>query len=124
MRDDPVRYRNVSPELREVARSHRKQMTGAEQVLWNALRRGQLDGVRFRKQHPFEKFIFDFYCAEHWLILEVDGSIHDDADVAAHDREREVYLKNRGFTLLRFRNEEVTDRLSDVLARIQATLSR
>jgi very-short-patch-repair endonuclease len=112
------RARGVTNEIRDNARALRKRMTPAEEILWEALRRGRLQDLRFRKQHPFETFIFDFYCAEHKLIVEVDGSIHNTPDVAGHDVERDAYLHARGFRILRFRNIQVRQDLASVQAAI------
>jgi type I restriction enzyme R subunit len=54
----------------------RGQMTYAEEKLWQRLRAHRLDGLKFRRQHPLGPFIADFYCAEHRLVIEIDGDIH------------------------------------------------
>ena len=60
-----------------LARSFRRVSTGAEAALWKVLRGRRLGGLKFRRQHPVDGFMVDFYCAERRLIVEVDGSIHD-----------------------------------------------
>jgi len=65
-------------------------------------------GLKFRRQQVIDGFIVDFYCAEHGLVIEVDGGVHDDAAVAAYDRERALVLKCRSLKLLRVKNEEVS----------------
>jgi very-short-patch-repair endonuclease len=59
------------------ARELRQEGTEAEKLLWNALRGKRLDGLKFRRQHPYENTILDFFCVEHQLVIELDGSIHD-----------------------------------------------
>src|SRR5689334_9134822 len=59
------------------AQQLRQDHTAAEAMLWSRLRNHQLDGFRFRRQHPIGRFIVDFCCAEQRLILEIDGSVHD-----------------------------------------------
>lgn len=66
----------ASPKIFQRATELRKNMTEAERILWSALRRKQLSGKRFRRQHPIETFIVDFYCHEARLVIEVDGGIH------------------------------------------------
>ena len=54
----------------------RKEMTEAEKALWNILRRRQICGLKFRRQHPFNGYILDFVCLEGKLVIEVDGGQH------------------------------------------------
>jgi very-short-patch-repair endonuclease len=92
-------------------------MTPAEHVLWQALRGGATDGLRFRKQHPVGRFVLDFYCAARKLAVEVDGGIHDEQRDL--DAERTAALALRGIRVIRFRNEEVLGNLGDVVERIR-----
>jgi very-short-patch-repair endonuclease len=110
------KLRNVSTELRNTARALRHTMTPAEATLWEAIQDNKLAGLKFRRQHPLEKFILDFYCALHRLVIEVDGPIHDEQQ--EHDAERTQILESLGYRVLRFRNEEVLHNLPDVLKRI------
>src|SRR5688500_5946222 len=93
--------------LFEYARDLRKNETSAEDLLWRNLRDRKLDGLKFRRQHPLDKFIADFYCHEKRLVIEVDGSVHDSRDAKESDEGRTYELKELGITVLRFRNEEV-----------------
>jgi very-short-patch-repair endonuclease len=61
------------------ARALRRKMSLPEVVLWQALRRGQVAGLRFRRQHPIGPYILDFYCLSARLAIEVDGFAHDNA---------------------------------------------
>jgi very-short-patch-repair endonuclease len=119
MPERPQGVRNVSPELRAVARQHRDHLTPAEARLWEAIRNKQLEGLRFRRQHAVETFIFDFYCPACKLVLEVDGSVHDSPDAKEHDAERDVWVQAHGYRVLRIRNEEVFEDLPKVLALIR-----
>ncbi len=76
-------------------------MTLPEVVLWAALRRERVDGLRFRRQHPVGPFVLDFYCAEARLAVEVDGSAHDGPTASARDAERDAWLAARGIRTLR-----------------------
>ena len=93
-------------------------MTPAEQILWERLRAKWFHGLSFRRQHPIGPFILDFWCSACQLVIEVDGAIHDDVEQAQHDYLRSERLRAYGYTILRFRNEEVLAELPSVLARI------
>ena len=83
------------------ARTLRRQMTLPEVVLWQALRQGNLAGLRFRRQHPIGPYILDFYCAAARLAVEVDGMAHDAAAGTQHDERRDAWLAERGVKVLR-----------------------
>ncbi|MCH8831601.1 MAG: DUF559 domain-containing protein [Chloroflexi bacterium] len=74
------------------ARRLRTNSTGAEVVLWAVLRNRKLEGAKFRRQHPLGRYIADFYCHEALLVVELDGSVHDDAPQAEYDavRQKEI----------------------------------
>lgn len=78
----------ASKPIKQAARELRRTLTPAERRLWSALRRRQIDGLRFRRQHPIERFIVDFCCVEKRLVIEVDGEVHrftEDYDRARQD---------------------------------------
>ena len=112
--------RGATLEIERRARELRRQMTPAEKKLWQAIRRKQVDGLRFRAQHPVGRFILDFYCPEHKLVIEVDGSIHEDN--RERDAERTACLAAFGYTVLRVKNDEIEDDLSAVLKVIRDTI--
>lgn len=76
-------------------------MTYSEVSLWALLRRKGVQGLHFRKQHPFGRFVLDFYCAEIRLAVEVDGGIHDLPANRAKDIERDAWLAERHVRVLR-----------------------
>ncbi|WP_193368427.1 endonuclease domain-containing protein [Pelagibius marinus] len=100
------------------ARQLRGNMTEAEQRLWSALRRRQLDGLRFRRQVPLGRFIVDFACYEARVVVELDGGQH--AESEAEDAMRTRWLEDRGFRVLRFWNDEVFGNLEGLLEAIRA----
>ena len=110
------RIRGTNPEVEQAARDLRKNLTPAEECLWQALKNKQLNGLRFRSQHPVGRFILDFYCASCKLVVEVDGSIHDDRQ--DYDLDRTKVLENHEYFVLRFTNDEVLGDLDTVLAKI------
>ncbi|KAG1702939.1 hypothetical protein GQR58_004423 [Nymphon striatum] len=89
----------------------RKNPTDAEAILWNILRGKRLEGMRFRRQHPIETYIVDFICLEEKLIIEVDGSQHANN---VYDEKRDAMLKQSGFTVLRFWNDEIIQNSDDM----------
>jgi very-short-patch-repair endonuclease len=86
-------------------RTLRRQMTEAEQALWKVLRNRQVEGLKFRRQHPFGDYILDFVCLENRLVIEVDGGQHEQA--RKYDERRTQILQGAGFRVLRFWNTEV-----------------
>jgi len=90
----------------------RKNATDAERCLWQRLRGGQLAGVKFRRQHPFEGYVLDFVSLEKRLIVEVDGSQHLDSE---RDRVRDCQLRAAGFSILRFWDNQVLEETEAVV---------
>ncbi len=104
------------------ARQLRQAPTLAEERLWEQLRDRRVGGYRFRQQHPHGPFIFDLYCAEARLIVEVDGAVHLDPQQQQRDNTRDDMCRSQGLHILRISNDEVSLQLEAVLARILATL--
>jgi len=111
------RIRGTTPEIEQAAKRLRQNLTVAEARLWEALRNKQLQGLRFRCQHPVGNFILDFYCPARKLAIEVDGKIHDSQ--VEYDAERSSKLAEYGYTVLRFTNEQVINDLLQVLIEIK-----
>jgi very-short-patch-repair endonuclease len=91
----------ASPRTLANARRLRKQMSLPEVLLWAAIRRGQVDGLRFRRQHPLGGYVLDFYCDEARLAVEVDGAAHDNIARAARDEVRDAWLGAHRIRVLR-----------------------
>ena len=108
--------------LIERARQMRKESTNAEALLWVRLRKRQLDGLKFRRQHIIQNFIFDFYCPRVKLVIEIDGPVHDVQE--EYDQEREKILQELGYQMVRFKNSEVERNIDLVVARICDFCSR
>ena len=98
----------------------RRNATPAETELWRRLRRAQPGGLSFRRQHPIDRFLVDFYCADAKLVIEVDGPIH--LGLQRRDADRDRTLQAMGCTILRFSNDEVLQDVESVLQRIRAQL--
>lgn len=97
--------------LNEIAKNLRKNPTRAEMVLWEHIRNRQILGIKFRRQVPLNygdyRFIPDFCSFEKRIIIEVDGGIHNDPFVKEYDKIREDVLKNGGYRIVRFSNDEI-----------------
>lgn len=112
----------VAPVTAQAARILRNQGTPAELQLWHLLRDRQLEGFKFRRQHTWNQFVLDLYCAEAKVVIELDGAGHLNPEQQARDRERTRLLENRGLRILRFWNHEVLEDEPGVLARIATAL--
>jgi very-short-patch-repair endonuclease len=87
------------------ARALRCKMTVAEKKFWSLVRDNRF-GVKFRRQVPFGPYIVDFFCFSAKLVVELDGSQHDEAEGKEFDFHRDQFLKAHGLTVLRFSNKE------------------
>ena len=104
------------PLIRDTARRLRREQTEWEHNLWTRLRRRQLKGIKFRRQHPIGPFFADFFCPEAKLVIEIDGSQH--ADELARDESRTEFLRDAGYEVLRFWNHEIRSEIDTVVQRI------
>jgi very-short-patch-repair endonuclease len=114
-----VTGRNIPPlasKSRDSARDLRQRLTDAEQKLWFHLRAGRLNGLKFRRQHPFPPYVLDFYCSAEKLVVELDGSQHCEAV----DATRTDFLQRSGLRMLRFRDHDVLIQTDAVLDAILA----
>ena len=103
------------------AKALRRLPTAAEQRLWEVLRSRQLGGGKFRRQAPVGPYIVDFICPSAHLVVEIDGGQH--AAATEYDAKRARYLKEQGFRVIRFWNNDVLENLDGVLAEIQVALA-
>ncbi|WP_035293697.1 endonuclease domain-containing protein [Brevundimonas bacteroides] len=106
------------------ARALRRAQTPAEARLWQALRNGRLDGLKFRRQHSIGPYFADFACDALMLVIELDGGVHDDDDRDLKDQYRQRDIETLGWSVMRFPNAEVMARLPDVLDAIRAQVER
>ena len=113
---------NNSHLLIEKAKENRNNPTEAEAALWSQLSNKQLEGYKFRQQHLIGDFIVDFVCLSKKLVIEVDGGIHK--ETKEYDEERTKILADRGFEVLRFKNEEVLGDIDAVLEQVSNNLAQ
>jgi len=111
-------------ELEAFRKRLRNNSTSAEAFLWNYLKKGQLEGRKFRRQHSIKNFIVDFYCAKEKLIIELDGQIHFNPTAQEKDRKRDDLLEGYGLHVLRFENKMVFDCLDSVLKEISSCFKK
>ena len=103
------------------AKSMRKAMTDAELKLWNAVRAHRLMDLGFRRQFPIGNFIVDFACPQKRIIVELDGSQHNDSGALRYDMARTGFLEKSGWTVLRFANDDVLNDIDGVCQHIIIT---
>jgi very-short-patch-repair endonuclease len=106
--------------LTNKARSLRKNKTDVEQLVWKYLRNRQQYNYKFRRQFPIEPYIVDFACLELKLIIELDGGQH--ANRINYDDQRSSFLEQRGFKVIRFWNNDVTENTEGVLEAIRLAI--
>ena len=107
---------------RAAARKLRANTTPHERMLWRALKELPLEGTHFRRQAPIGPYVVDFLCPAKRLAIELDGGHHNDDDHARRDRERQHWLEQEGYRVVRFWNSEVTTDLAAVLERVYVEL--
>ena len=108
--------------MKNHVRELRQNSTDAERRLWNFLRAKRLKGYKFRRQHLIHPFIVDFICLEKRVIIELDGGQH--AEKSPYDEKRALFLESKGYTVLRFWNNEVFKETEVVLGEISRTLNK
>ncbi|MDP1739191.1 MAG: endonuclease domain-containing protein [Caulobacter sp.] len=93
----------------------RQAMSAPEVLLWTGLKDSNVDGLKFRRQHPIGPYVLDFYCPEADLAIEVDGQGHNHEIQAAKDERRDAWLEEQGIRTLRIPARAILGDLQDVL---------
>jgi very-short-patch-repair endonuclease len=104
--------KRVTNQTRQRAIQLRRNATTPEQLLWSILCRRQLGGLKFRRQHPIEPYIVDYYCAAINFLIELDGDSHDGRQ--SYDKQREEHLRKLGLKIFRVSNDDVIHNLEGV----------
>jgi very-short-patch-repair endonuclease len=112
-------HSNITPKTRERAKRLRRELTKAETAMWNMLRDLRPYGARFRRETPIGPYIADFAWLSARLVVEVDGDSHETDHGRKHDLQRDRFLVNQGFKVLRFDNDQVLDGPDYVFTEIQ-----
>lgn len=116
-------YYGYNKNLRQYAHDLRSNMTKAEACLWKyALRAGAMKGYTFRRQRPVLNYIADFMCKELMLVIEVDGYSHTLDAVIEKDKKKQADLEKAGFTVIRFKDDEVLTGIKSVTRAIEITV--
>ena len=115
---DSQSARHTHPAILSRARELRREMTPQEHKLWQRLRGKQLLGLRFRRQHPINRFILDFFCYEHKVAVEIDGDSHYQPDQQEYDQARTDWLVQHGIRVIRFTNRDLDANIEGVLGEI------
>ncbi|MBQ1665401.1 MAG: endonuclease domain-containing protein [Bacteroidaceae bacterium] len=112
---------DIYPTLKEYARRNRHEMTPSETLLWQHLRK-EISGFKFRRQHAIGDYIADFICVKRMLVIEVDGGYHNEPMQQQNDQMRTDYLESKGYTVIRFKNEEISNDLHTFIMKIKEIL--
>lgn len=113
---------DIYPLLKDFARKNRLNMTLAENVLWQHIRNNAL-GHKFLRQYIIGDFIVDFICRNEGLIIEVDGAYHSEPSKEEDDKMRDDILREHGYHVLRFSNNEILNNLNCVIDEIDKFLN-
>jgi len=123
MKENPLKpddmWKGATPKIFSNAMKLWENATKAEEILWMELRNNQLEGYKFRRQHPLNIYIVDFYCHKLKLVIEIDGGYHQTKEQKKLDTERTSVIEFQGLKVMRFTNEEVIFGVSDVLNKIK-----
>jgi dethiobiotin synthetase len=111
--------------LKDLARENRQKMTKAESKIWNEiLRNKQCLGFKFLRQRPISNYIVDFFAPELNLIIEIDGYSHHFEETYIKDIERENKLKELGFEIIRFNDDEVMNDFNNIIRVLELTIEK
>ena len=110
----------ASISIRGKAKELRTNMTESEIILWDHIRKRKLNGMHFRRQHPYGIYILDFYSYEANLAIEIDGPSH--LDQQEYDLDRTKDLESSGMKVIRFSNNDIKERIGWVLEQIKSYL--
>ncbi|CDZ69425.1 Hypothetical protein NGAL_HAMBI2610_10240 [Neorhizobium galegae bv. orientalis] len=102
-------HSNIAPQTRTRAKTLRRELTKAESAMWEMLRDFRPYGARFRRETPIGPDIADFAWLAARIVVEVDGDSHETDHGRRHDIQRDAFLRDHGFAVLRFDNDQVLD---------------
>ncbi len=117
---DFTKFKDIPKHVVSLSRENRLNPTSCEEKLWSVLSCKKIFGLKFRQQHPIDRYIADFYNHDYRLVIEVDGAIH--SKQKEYDKNRDDYIKASGYAVLRFTNEQVENELEMVEATIREWL--
>ena len=94
-------------------------MTTQERKLWNIIKNKQFYNYKFLRQYVIGGYIVDFICREEKIIVEIDGGQHNQNENIKYDKNRNKYLENLGYKVVRFWNNEIDDNIEGVYRKLQ-----
>lgn len=109
---------------KQLRRDLRRNMTKAEEILWQRVRNKQLCGVRVRRQYGFGSYVLDFYVPKISLAIEVDGGIHLSKNQKERDLNKDTFLNDNGIEVLRIKNEEIFDDLDYLVSKLETIVNK
>jgi very-short-patch-repair endonuclease len=112
-------YYGTTPDIFKKAKGLRRRETEAEKRLWAKLCRNQMFGLQFRRQHPINRFIADFYCVRIKFVIEVDGSIHELPENKDYEIERSEIFNDFGISVIRFSNDQIIEDIDGAIKEIE-----
>ena len=113
-----------NPYLKNIRKELRNNLTPPEARLWTELKDKKRLGFKFRRQHSIDNYIVDFYSPKANLIIEVDGKTHLEPTISENDSKRDEHLKELGFKIVRFDNQDILNQLEYVIHEIDEILRK
>jgi very-short-patch-repair endonuclease len=113
---------DAEPEPFVFAKELGQKETKSENILWNRIKNRQLLGLKFRRQHPINKYIADFYCHEVKYVIELDGEYHSDLEQAKYDFNRDAEMRELGIYVKRIKNDFILLDLENTINEISSNL--
>ena len=113
---------HYNPKLKPLAAQLRSRSTQSEILLWNQLKGGQMNGLRFIRQKPIGDYVVDFYCKEVGLVIELYGLSYQCNEVMDLDERKQSYLENIGLKVIRFEDEDVIRNVMRVIEHMALSL--
>ena len=117
-------WKGASPHIFSNAKKLRENLTEAEEKLWFEVKNNQIEGYKFRRQHPFTIYIADFYCHALKLVIEIDGGFHLEEEQRLIDEKRTNDIEFQGLKVMRFINEEILLKLPEVIEKIKMFIKK
>lgn len=121
--DNRSMFYGATPDIFLKARLLRANETKAEKALWKKLSNNQLNGLRFKRQHPIDKYIADFYCHKYKLVIEIDEAYHNNQKQHENDEIRDNVMIELGLHVIRFSDNEVFNNIDNVIDKITSYLN-
>lgn len=121
MKDKRQMFFGAPPAIFENAGQLRGRQTPQEELLWNELKGNKIMGLKFRRQHPIDVFVADFYCHKLKLVIEIDGEYHAEKEQVEYDAGRTEEMNGYGIRVMRFTNSEVEKDIKGVVESITRT---